>query len=78
MNRDRRLTGYLRGQTDIVEPPVGFEVNNPWRVSRSRSYAVVMLTSFRWREDFIRLMGLNCSIIGSVLHPADMYSAFMN
>lgn len=33
MDRDRRLTGYLRGQTDKVEPPLGFELNNPWRVS---------------------------------------------
>lgn len=33
MDRDRRLTGWLRGQTDKVEAPVGFEVNNPWKVS---------------------------------------------
>lgn len=32
MDRDRRLTGYLRGQTDKVEAPKGFEVNNPWKV----------------------------------------------
>ena len=32
MDRDRRLTGYLRGQTDNVEAPWGFELNNPWRV----------------------------------------------
>jgi len=32
MERDRRLTGYLRGQTDKVEAPKGFEVNNPWKV----------------------------------------------
>lgn len=35
MDRDRRLTGWLRGQTDKVEAPVGFEVNNPWKVSVS-------------------------------------------
>lgn len=35
MDRDRRLTGWLRGQTDKVEAPVGFEVNNPWKVSGS-------------------------------------------
>lgn len=35
MNRDRRLTGSLRGQTDKVEPFLGFEVNNPWRVGFS-------------------------------------------
>ena len=32
MDRDRRLTGYLRGQTDKVVAPPGFELNNPWRV----------------------------------------------
>lgn len=31
MDRDRRLTGYLRGQTDNVKAPPGFELNNPWR-----------------------------------------------
>ena len=33
MDRDRRLTGLLRGQTDNPLAPVGFELNNPWRVS---------------------------------------------
>lgn len=33
MDRDRRLTGYLRGQTDNPIAPPGFELNNPWRVS---------------------------------------------
>lgn len=32
MERDRRLTGYLRGQTDIPQAPEGFELNNPWKV----------------------------------------------
>lgn len=32
MDRDRRLTGLLRGQTDNPLAPPGFEVNNPWRV----------------------------------------------
>ncbi len=32
MDRDRRLTGYLRGQTDNAAAPPGFELNNPWRV----------------------------------------------
>jgi hypothetical protein len=32
MDRDRRLTGYLRGQTDNPTAPPGFELNNPWRV----------------------------------------------
>lgn len=32
MERDRRLTGFMRGQTDKPEAPAGFELNNPWRV----------------------------------------------
>ncbi|PVI00342.1 hypothetical protein DM02DRAFT_491492, partial [Periconia macrospinosa] len=31
MQRDRRLTGFARGQTDRPEAPPGFELNNPWR-----------------------------------------------
>ncbi|KAF1930067.1 uncharacterized protein M421DRAFT_3825 [Didymella exigua CBS 183.55] len=31
MERDRRLTGFMRGQTDKAEAPAGFELNNPWR-----------------------------------------------
>lgn len=33
MDRDRRLTGFLRGQTDSAKAPAGFELSNPWRVS---------------------------------------------
>lgn len=32
MERDRRLTGFMRGQTDQPAAPPGFELNNPWRV----------------------------------------------
>jgi hypothetical protein len=32
MERDRRLTGFMRGQTDKPVAPPGFELNNPWRV----------------------------------------------
>jgi hypothetical protein len=32
MDRDRRLTRYLRGQVDNPAAPAGFELNNPWRV----------------------------------------------
>ncbi|KAL6707746.1 hypothetical protein ACN47E_003867 [Coniothyrium glycines] len=31
LERDRRLTGFARGQTDKPEAPPGFELNNPWR-----------------------------------------------
>lgn len=38
MDRDRRLTGMLRGQTDKPEAPAGFELNNPWRVCTPDGY----------------------------------------
>ncbi|KAL5115905.1 hypothetical protein ACEQ8H_006221 [Pleosporales sp. CAS-2024a] len=31
MERDRRLTGFMRGQTDRPVAPPGFELNNAWR-----------------------------------------------
>ncbi|ROT43340.1 hypothetical protein SODALDRAFT_36727 [Sodiomyces alkalinus F11] len=34
MDRDRRLTGNLRGQTDTPVAPTGFELNNPWRLEK--------------------------------------------
>ncbi|OQO13379.1 hypothetical protein B0A48_01607 [Cryoendolithus antarcticus] len=34
MDRDRRLTGFLRGQTDQVLAPEGFELSNGWRVEK--------------------------------------------
>ncbi|KUJ21767.1 uncharacterized protein LY89DRAFT_694260 [Mollisia scopiformis] len=34
MDRDRRLTGFLRGQTDNPIAPAGFELNNPWRLEK--------------------------------------------
>ncbi|TVY24783.1 hypothetical protein LHYA1_G006841 [Lachnellula hyalina] len=34
MDRDRRLTGFLRGQTDNPTAPPGFELNNPWRLEK--------------------------------------------
>ncbi|CAK7197554.1 hypothetical protein SEUCBS139899_000202 [Sporothrix eucalyptigena] len=34
MDRDRRLTGLLRGQSDNPVAPPGFDVNNPWRVEK--------------------------------------------
>jgi len=32
MDRDRRLTGDLRGQANNPTAPPGYELNNPWRV----------------------------------------------
>ena len=36
MDRDRRLTGFLRGQTDNPRAPAGFELSNAWKVCRWR------------------------------------------
>lgn len=49
MERDRRLTGYLRGQTDKVEAPKGFEVNNPWKVRFG--FLVCVNTWQDWRSE---------------------------
>lgn len=37
MERDRRLTGTLRGQTDKPEAPLGFEFSNAWKVCKTPS-----------------------------------------
>ncbi|KAI1500876.1 hypothetical protein F5X99DRAFT_225027 [Biscogniauxia marginata] len=44
MDRDRRITGSLRGQSDKPIAPLGFELNNPWRVCfcRSSSFSFVI------------------------------------
>ncbi|KAF2754885.1 hypothetical protein EJ05DRAFT_503828 [Pseudovirgaria hyperparasitica] len=34
MERDKRLTGFMRGQTDKPHAPDGFELNNPWKLER--------------------------------------------
>jgi len=34
MERDLRLTGFLRGQTDRVAAPAGFEFSNGWKVEK--------------------------------------------
>ena len=51
MDRDRRLTGFLRGQTDNPRAPAGFELSNPWRVCLStyegENYVSGVLTSYR-------------------------------
>jgi len=52
MDRDRRLTGYLRGQTDNPRAPPGFELNNPWRVR-----AQVRQRRQRGPEAYVRRLG---------------------
>lgn len=41
MDRDRRLTGRLRGQTNSPIANAGFELNNPWRVGISLCQVLV-------------------------------------
>ena len=50
MDRDRRLTGFLRGQTDNVVAPLGFELNNPWRVRIAPSYESDALADIKQTE----------------------------
>ena len=38
MERDRRLTGTLRGQTDNPTAPLGFEFSNGWKVMSTGAY----------------------------------------
>ena len=45
MDRDYRLTGKFREQTDSVKAPVGFDVNNPWRVCQSLRLGDLLLTT---------------------------------
>jgi len=34
MERDKRLTGFLRGQSDQPIAPDGFELSNPWKCEK--------------------------------------------
>ncbi|PSS03463.1 hypothetical protein BD289DRAFT_195066 [Coniella lustricola] len=34
MNRDLRMTGHLRGQSDLPVAPPGYELSHPWRACR--------------------------------------------
>lgn len=34
MDRDLRLTGVFREQTDNVEAPLGYEVNSKWKMEK--------------------------------------------
>jgi hypothetical protein len=56
MDRDRRLTGTLRGQTDKPEAPLGFELNNPWKVCFSSSIQAiqVLIRLNSWRHAFLK------------------------
>lgn len=47
MERDRRLTGTLRGQTDGPEAPTGFELSNAWKVGRPMRQLFRLVISVR-------------------------------
>lgn len=53
MDRDRRLTGNIRGQIDAARAPAGFEVNNPWKVCKYACFKITrrrILTIYTGRE----------------------------
>lgn len=52
MDRDRRLTGYLRGQTDNPQAPPGFELNHPWRVGSLKQTGQNILNLSRSKNGF--------------------------
>lgn len=60
MDRDRRLTGSLRGQTNSPIAAAGFELNNPWRVRFSHVALHVPGLEHtdnlyhRWSQGFLR------------------------
>ena len=59
MERDLRLTGSLRGQTDRPEAPTGFAVNNPWRVGVDpclvvRRHLKLTMPRYSWRGEYTR------------------------
>lgn len=72
MDRDRRLTGMLRGQTDNVEAPPGFELNSAWRVGHNRSIfrrGQIGLRKYSWRNDISsELPHRERSLVSTVLH----------
>jgi hypothetical protein len=54
MERDRRLTGFMRGQTDKAVAPPGFELNNPWRVCVAIPNTGQLLTLNSASSDFYK------------------------
>lgn len=64
MDRDRRLTGFLRGQTDNVQAPPGFELNNPWRVGGEVPTLHVVLMSHVAREAYY--------LVSDTMHPVHL------
>ena len=84
MDRDRRLTGYLRGQTDNPTAPPGFELNHPWRVSRPEKLNRQMLKVVRSRKDssniwsiLLLLHGGNIWSILLLLHGGNIWSILL-
>lgn len=58
MDRDRRLTGYLRGQSDRPRAPDGFELNNAWKVRSPQSVKDACSQS---------LAGTRCAVTESII-----------
>jgi hypothetical protein len=75
MDRDRRLTGWLRGQVDRPIAPAGFEYSNGWRV-RGQPYHRDLAS---WRIE-----GLTCNNTGReelaleyATHTANPYASHL-
>lgn len=67
MDRDRRLTGMLRGQTDNVEAPPGFELNSAWRVGHDLSVCLhgeTCLRDYSWNKDTSSEYGIEMEEFG--------------
>jgi hypothetical protein len=66
MERDRRLTGFMRGQTDKPIAPEGFELNNPWRVRTgvAREWRKVLMTTVRTTIPLSSTRSLTCADSG--------------
>ncbi|PQE33908.1 small secreted protein [Rutstroemia sp. NJR-2017a WRK4] len=63
MDRDRRLTGYLRGQTDNPSAPLGFELNNPWRVRLA--IPIIILKSRAREENYLSFLVPMCTYLAN-------------
>lgn len=74
MERDRRLTGFIRGQTDKAEAPAGFELNNPWRVRISVAVETWMvLTNHAVRAAILLSSAQDNRTKANVTYPIKQY-----
>ena len=63
MDRDRRLTGYLRGQVDQPTAPAGFELSNGWRVSYTTFLGTRCISGHNTDQSPYRSRSASCKYI---------------